>query len=60
MRSDLPRDDMNKMGLESDFLFFPHPSRNARDKNEYIAQQGRPDVAASSVTRDVATAEARA
>src|SRR6266513_1709885 len=47
-------DDMNKMGLEvSSFTI-----KEVRDKNEYIVNMGRPDVARIKRDADVAAAEA--
>lgn len=45
-------DDMNKMGLE----VVSFTIREVRDKNEYIANMGRPDVARIKKDADVATA----
>src|SRR2546423_2044826 len=47
-------DDMNKMGLE----VISFPIKEVRDKNEYITNMGRPDVARIKRDADVATAEA--
>jgi flotillin len=47
-------DDMNKMGLE----VISFTIKEVRDKNEYIANMGRPDVARIRRDADVATAEA--
>src|SRR5450631_1180308 len=47
-------DDMNKMGLE----VISFTIREVRDKNEYITNMGRPDVARIKRDADVATAEA--
>src|SRR5664280_1553905 len=47
-------DDMNKMGLE----VISFTIKEVRDKNEYIANMGRPDVARIKRDADVATAEA--
>src|ERR1035438_4308486 len=47
-------DDMNKMGLE----VISFTIKEVRDKNEYIANMGRPDVARTKREADVATAEA--
>ena len=47
-------DDMNKMGL--DVISFT--IKEVRDKNEYIANMGRPDIARVKRDADVATAEA--
>src|ERR1700749_5062109 len=46
--------DMNKMGLE----VISFTIKEVRDKNEYIANMGRPDVARIKRDADVATAEA--
>ena len=46
-------DDMNKMGLE----VISFTIKEVRDKNEYIANMGRPDVARIKRDADVATAE---
>lgn len=46
--------DMNKMGLE----VISFTIREVRDKNEYILNMGRPDVALVKRTADIATAEA--
>src|SRR6476469_6261710 len=46
-------DDMNKMGLE----VVSFTIKEVRDKNEYITNMGRPDVARSKRDADVATAE---
>jgi flotillin len=47
-------DDMNKMGLE----VISFTIREVRDKNEYISNMGRPDVARIRRDADVAAAEA--
>src|SRR5436189_5864957 len=47
-------DDMNKMGLEVISLTI----KEVRDKNEYITNMGRPDVARIKRDADVAAAEA--
>src|SRR5271165_3225838 len=47
-------DDMNKMGLE----VISFTIKGVRDKNEYITNMGRPDVARIKRDADVATAEA--
>src|ERR1700685_1509272 len=47
-------DDMNKMGLE----VISFTIKEVRDKNEYISNRGRPDVARIKRDADVATAEA--
>src|SRR5215472_4752286 len=47
-------DDMSKMGLE----VISFTIKEVRDKNEYIANMGRPDVARIRRDADVATAEA--
>src|ERR1700739_1093855 len=47
-------DDMNKMGL--DVISFT--IKEVRDKNDYIANMGRPDIARIKRDADVATAEA--
>src|SRR5277367_2647746 len=47
-------DDMNKMGLE----VISFTIKEVRDKNEYILNMGRPDVARIKRDADVATAEA--
>lgn len=47
-------DDMNKMGLE----VISFTIKEVRDKNEYIANMGRPDVARIKKDADVAAAEA--
>jgi flotillin len=47
-------DDMNKMGLE----VVSFTIREVRDKNEYIANMGRPDVARIKMLADIAAAEA--
>ena len=47
-------DDMNKMGLE----VISFTIKEVRDKNEYITNIGRPDVARIKRDADVATAEA--
>src|SRR5690348_12365025 len=46
--------DMNKMGLE----VISFTIKEVRDKNEYISNMGRPDVARIKRDADVATAEA--
>jgi flotillin len=46
--------DMNKMGLE----VISFTIKEVRDKNEYIANMGRPDIARIQRDADVATAEA--
>jgi flotillin len=46
--------DMNKMGLE----VISFTIKEVRDKNEYIANMGRPDIARIKRDADVATAEA--
>jgi flotillin len=46
-------DDMNKMGLE----VISFTIKEVRDKNEYITNMGRPDVARIKRDADVATAE---
>src|SRR5207247_5702182 len=46
--------DMNKMGLE----VISFTIKEVRDKNEYISNMGRPDVARIKRVADVATAEA--
>jgi flotillin len=46
--------DMNKMGLE----VISFTIKEVRDKNEYIANMGRPDIARVKRDADVATAEA--
>src|SRR6267142_1190616 len=46
--------DMNKMGLE----FVSFTIKEVRDKNEYISNMGRPDVARIKRDADVAAAEA--
>src|SRR6202451_3798196 len=48
-------DDMNKMGLEG----ISFTIKEVRDKNEYISNMGRPDVARIKRDADVATAEAK-
>src|SRR5258708_21107217 len=48
-------DDMNKMGLE----VISFTIKEARDKNEYITNMGKPDVARIKRDADVATAEAQ-
>ena len=53
MRSTAPT-DMNKMGLE----VISFTIKEVRDKNEYIANMGRPDIARIKRDADVATAEA--
>jgi flotillin len=47
-------DDMNKMGLE----VISFTIKEVKDKNEYISNMGRPDVARIRRDADVATAEA--
>src|SRR5258706_7916834 len=47
-------DDMNKMGLE----VISFTIKEVRDKNEYITNMGRPDVARNKRDADGATAEA--
>ncbi|MEO8034237.1 MAG: flotillin domain-containing protein, partial [Acidobacteriota bacterium] len=47
-------DDMNKMGL--DVVSFT--IKEVRDKNEYITNMGRPDIARVKMQADIATAEA--
>ena len=47
-------DDMNKMGLE----VISFTIKEIRDKNEYIINMGRPDIARIKRDADVATAEA--
>ena len=47
-------DDMNKMGLE----VISFTIKEVRDKNEYIANMGRPDIARIKRDADVATADA--
>jgi flotillin len=47
-------DDLSKMGLE----VISFTIREVRDKNDYIANMGRPDVARVKRDADVATAEA--
>ncbi len=47
-------DDMNKMGLE----VISFTIKEVKDKNEYIANMGRPDVARIKRDADVAAAEA--
>ncbi|HEY7337523.1 MAG TPA: SPFH domain-containing protein [Bryobacteraceae bacterium] len=47
-------DDMNKMGLE----VISFTIKEIRDKNEYITNMGRPDIARVKRDADVATAEA--
>ncbi len=47
-------DDMDKMGLE----IVSFTIREVRDKNEYIENMGRPDVARIKREADIATAEA--
>ncbi|HWS70673.1 MAG TPA: SPFH domain-containing protein [Thermoanaerobaculia bacterium] len=47
-------DDMNKMGLE----VVSFTIKEVRDKNEYIANMGRPDIARVKMQADIATAEA--
>jgi flotillin len=53
MRSNVA-DDMSKMGLE----VISFTIKEVRDKNEYILNMGRPDVAAVKRQADIATAEA--
>src|SRR6476660_5051897 len=48
-------DDMNKMGLE----VISFTIKEVRDKNEYIVNMGRPDVARIKRDADVAAAEAQ-
>ena len=47
-------EDMNKMGLE----VISFTIKEVRDKNDYIANMGRPDVARIKMQADVAQAEA--
>jgi flotillin len=47
-------DDMNKMGLE----VVSFTIKEVRDKNEYIANMGRPDIARVKMLADIASAEA--
>src|SRR5262250_2000277 len=47
-------DDMNKMGLDA----ISFTIKEVRDKNEYITNMGKPDVARIKRDADVATAEA--
>src|SRR4051794_29407705 len=47
-------DDMNKMGLE----VVSFTIKEVRDKNDYIANMGRPDIARVKMQADIATAEA--
>jgi flotillin len=47
-------EDMNKMGLE----VISFTIKEVRDKNEYISNMGRPDVARIKRDADIATAEA--
>jgi flotillin len=47
-------DDMDKMGLE----IVSFTIKEVRDKNEYIANMGRPDIALIKRQADIATAEA--
>lgn len=47
-------EDMNKMGLE----VVSFTIKEVRDKNEYIVNMGRPDVARIKMQADIATAEA--
>ncbi|HET7433140.1 MAG TPA: SPFH domain-containing protein [Thermoanaerobaculia bacterium] len=47
-------DDMNKMGLE----VVSFTIKEVRDKNEYIANMGRPDIARVKMVADIAAAEA--
>src|SRR5437667_9917934 len=49
-------EDMNKMGLE----VISFTIKEVRDKNEYITNMGKPDVARMKRDGDVATAEADA
>lgn len=47
-------DDMDKMGLE----IVSFTIKEVRDKNEYIVNMGRPDIASIKRAADIATAEA--
>ncbi len=47
-------DDMNKMGLE----VISFTIKEVRDKNEYITNMGRPDIARIKMQADIAAAEA--
>jgi flotillin len=47
-------DDLNKMGLE----VVSFTIKEVRDKNEYIANMGRPDIARIKMQADIAAAEA--
>jgi flotillin len=47
-------DDMNKMGLE----VVSFTIKEVRDKNEYIENMGRPDIARMKMLADIAAAEA--
>src|SRR5437660_1271062 len=47
-------EDMNKMGLE----VVSFTIKEVRDKNEYIVNMGRPDIARIKMQADIATAEA--
>src|SRR6266704_137809 len=47
-------DDMNKMGLE----VISFTIKEVRDKNDYIANMGRPDIARIKMQADIAAAEA--
>ncbi len=47
-------DDMNKMGLE----VVSFTIKEVRDKNDYIANMGRPDIARIKMQADIAAAEA--
>ena len=47
-------DDMNKMGLE----VVSFTIKEVRDKNEYISNMGRPDIARIKMQADIAAAEA--
>ena len=47
-------DDMNKMGLE----VISFTLKEVRDKNEYITNMGRPDIARIKRDAEVAAAEA--
>src|SRR5215467_2091818 len=49
-------DDMSKMGLE----VISFTIKEVRDKNEYISNMGRPDVAAAEAERDTAIKRAEA
>ncbi len=53
MRSNIA-EDMNKMGLE----VISFTIREVRDKNEYILNMGKPDIALVKRQADIATAEA--